>query len=126
LIDTGGDEFIHRISGKTAGLVIGDRALEQRLKHPYIYDLGEAWKNFSGLGFVFAAWISNKKIDPLFLDHFNAANEFGLKHLPEIINENPYPHFDLHDYYTQYISYFINNEKRKGLDLFLAMMNDQK
>lgn len=124
--DSNGEEFIHKIGGKTAGLVIGDRALEQRSKHPFIYDLGEAWKNFTGLGFVFAAWISNKQIDPLFLNLFNAANELGLEHLPEIISENPYPHIDLHDYYTQNISYFINNDKRKGLDLFLKMLLDQK
>src|SRR5690242_3308024 len=52
-----------KISGTTAGLVIGDRALQQRKISPFIYDLGEEWKRFTGFPFVFAAWISNKKLD---------------------------------------------------------------
>ena len=120
--DTGGDEYIHRISGKTAGLVIGDRALEQRKHSRYIYDLGEAWKDFTGLGFVFAAWISNKKIDASFLDMFNKLNAFGLQHIPEIIRINPYPHFDLEHYYTQNISYLLDANKRSGMKKFLDLI----
>ncbi len=36
------DDYRSRITGTTAGIVIGDRALEQRHKSKYIYDLGEA------------------------------------------------------------------------------------
>ena len=42
------------ISGTTAGLVIGDRAFTQRLQSGYMYDLGSAWKEMTGLPFVFA------------------------------------------------------------------------
>ncbi len=37
-------DFRDQIKGTTAGLVIGDRAFEQRKKSAFIYDLGEAWK----------------------------------------------------------------------------------
>ena len=59
-------DYRNEISGTTAGLIIGDRALEQRKISTYTYDLGMEWKNFTGLPLVFAAWISNKKssIDP--------------------------------------------------------------
>ena len=50
LIDAGKDYRDH-IHGTTAGVVIGDRALEQRKLSPYIYDLGEAWKKMTGLSF---------------------------------------------------------------------------
>ena len=43
LVDDGKD-FRDHIRGTTAGVVIGDRALEQRRISPYIYDLAEAWK----------------------------------------------------------------------------------
>ena len=122
LEDTGGDEYIHRIGDKTAGLVIGDRALEQRHHSRYIYDLGEAWKAYTGLGFVFATWISNKKIDPVFLDTFNQLNAVGFEHLPEIISANPYPHYDLAAYYTRNISYKLDDQKRKGMERFLDML----
>jgi len=45
--------FIDRIQGKRAGLIIGDRALEQREHFPYVYDLAKAWYEFKGLPFVF-------------------------------------------------------------------------
>jgi chorismate dehydratase len=122
LQDTGGDEFIHRIGQKKAGLVIGDRALEQRRHSRYIYDLGEAWKAYTGLGFVFATWISNKKIDAAFLEAFNKLNGIGFKHLTEIINANPFPHFDLEQYYTRFVSYNLDENKKAGMNLFLQMI----
>ncbi|HSC37349.1 MAG TPA: menaquinone biosynthesis protein, partial [Chitinophagaceae bacterium] len=47
-------DFRDHIRGTTAGLVIGDRAFEQRKLSAYRYDLGEAWKLHTGLPFVFA------------------------------------------------------------------------
>ena len=46
--------YIAQISGTTAGVIIGDRALENLSKYPYVYDLGLAWKQHTGLPFVFA------------------------------------------------------------------------
>jgi chorismate dehydratase len=118
LIDTSSD-FRSSIKGTTAGVVIGDRALEQRRHSPYIYDLGEAWKAHTGLPFVFAAWISNKKLPAEFVAEFNAANQSGLNHINEVVEENPNTVFDLKEYYTKYISYRLDAEKRKALQLFL-------
>lgn len=120
--DSNGEEFIHKIGGKTAAVVIGDRALEQRMHHRYIYDLGQAWKDFTGLGFIFAAWISNKKLDPVFLEAFNKINAVGFDNLNEIIRNNPFPHFDLELYYTHLISYTLDNNKRAGLKRFLELI----
>ena len=51
-------DFRSNINGTTAGVVIGDRALEQRKISAYTYDLGSAWKAHTGLPFVFAAWVA--------------------------------------------------------------------
>lgn len=112
-------EYQSKISGTTAALVIGDRALEQRKISPYIYDLGLEWKKFTALPFVFAAWISNKKLDKGFIDSFNKANAFGLKRLQDVVEENETNVFNLHEYYTRYISFKMNEEKNKGMNLFL-------
>ena len=117
-VETSGD-YQSKISGTTVGLVIGDRALQQRKISSFIYDLGEEWEKFTGLPFVFAAWISNKKLDEDFIKRFNEANAFGLNKINEIVNENPYNVFDLHHYYTDCISFNLNEKKRKGLELFL-------
>ena len=114
--------YEEKIKGSTAGLVIGDRAFIQRKKSNYIYDLGSAWKEMTGLPFVFAAWIANKKLPETFITNFNKATGEGLQHLPEIIAANPYPHYDLNEYYTKNISFNLDDEKRKGLEEYLGRL----
>jgi chorismate dehydratase len=116
------DDYQSQISGTTAGLVIGDRALQQRKISPFIYDLGSEWEKFTGLPFVFAAWISNKKLDDDFINEFNKANSFGLNNLDDVVSEHPYEIFDLHHYYNDCISFYLDENKRKGLELFLKMI----
>lgn len=121
-IDAKGEEYRHQIKGTTAGVVIGDRALEQRLHSTYIYDLAETWMKHTGLPFVFAAWIANKKLPQDFINAFNKANASGLDHIDAVVEENPFPVYDLKKYYTENISYKLTEEKRKGLALFLSKL----
>lgn len=122
LIDATGEDFRSRLTGSTAGVIIGDRALEQRSRSKYIYDLGEAWKAHTGLPFVFAAWIANKKLPEDFVAAFNEANAFGLEKIEDVVQGNPFVHFDLRRYYTSCIRYKLDDEKRKGLELFLKKL----
>lgn len=119
------DEYRKKISGTTAALVIGDRALEQKNISAYFYDLGEAWKAHTGLPFVFAAWVSNKKLPVEFVERFNEANQYGLDHLDEVITQNEAPDFDLDEYFKKYISYSFDEGKTKGLNLFLQKIGDK-
>ncbi len=116
------NDFIDEIKGSTGALVIGDRALKLRNKKPFVYDLAEAWINFTQLPFVFAAWVANKPIPQDFIKAFDAANELGFNFLNEIVQANNYPFYDLHTYYTQNISYKFNVEKQKGLERFLQLL----
>jgi chorismate dehydratase len=122
--DATGEDFREQLKAKTAGVIIGDRALEQRSKSKYIYDLGEAWKQHTGLPFVFAAWIANKKLPEEFITAFNEANAFGLERIDDVIKENVFAHFDLRKYYTSCISYKLDDEKKKGLELFLLKLKN--
>jgi chorismate dehydratase len=116
--------YINEISGTTAGVIIGDRALASLNRFEHIYDLGLAWKAYSGLPFVFAAWVANKPIPAAFMEAFEAANGYGLAHLEEVITLIPAAEqvYDLHKYYTENISYAFTAEKKKGLDSFLKLM----
>ena len=120
-IDTSHD-FSNEIKGKTAGLVIGDRALEQRNVSPFIYDLGDAWKKHTGLPFVFAAWISNKELPVDFLKEFNAANEKGLNSIEEVIRMLPESPYDLNRYYRENIKYMLSDKMRNGLFEFINLL----
>lgn len=125
-IKPAGPDFLNQIRGNTAAVVIGDRALEQTKISTYHYDLGQAWKEMTGLPFVFAAWISNKKLDETWLSKFDRANEFGIENIPELLKIQDDHRFDLRKYYTSYLSYTLDVEKEKGLNLFLKMLSEQK
>lgn len=112
--------FEANIQGSTGALVIGDRAIDLHNKHPYAYDLGEAWVNYTGWPFVFAAWVSRRPLDPDFEKRFNMALKTGIDHIPQLVYilPTPQPGFDLKKYFTENISYPLDAAKRKGLNKF--------
>ncbi len=116
--------YIHEIKGKTAGVIIGDRALVARPNFTYIYDLASAWIAHTGHPFVFATWIANKPMPSDFMEAFDKANGYGLQHIDEVIGTIPNSEqvYNLHTYFTQNISYTFTEAKRKGLDLFLSLL----
>jgi chorismate dehydratase len=122
----GGMNFRNQINGTTAGIVIGDRAFEQRNINNYVYDLAEAWINFTSLPFVFAAWVSNKKMNQTFIDEFNTANAAGVENIWHVVAELKNKLYNLEHYYTKNISYILDDEKRKGLNLFLQYLKKGK
>lgn len=115
-----GPGFEEKIAGTTAALIIGDRSIGLDQKYPYVYDLGEAWTHWTGLPFVFAAWISVRPVSDDFIRQFNEALRTGLEHLPELMKILPsIPGFDLETYYQKNISYHLDDAKWKALHLFL-------
>lgn len=114
------------IGGTTGGVVIGDRALEQNHRSAYCYDLSEAWKAFTGLPFVFAAWVANKKLPETFIQAFNEANAWGLTQIPAVVAENASPWCDLEAYYNHNIQYKLDLPKREGLERFLAFKLEEQ
>ncbi len=70
-----------------AVLVIGDAALllATRGQYPYRYDLGEVWKTWTGLPFVFAVWAARREADQGHVRDVHRglcdARDWGLDHL---------------------------------------------
>ena len=122
-IDASGEDFRERIKGTTAGVVIGDRALEQRQRSEYIYDLAEAWIDHTGLPFVFAAWIANKKLPTSFIEAFNEANALGLSKIDEVVDGLVFPAYNLKTYFSKNISYELTAKKREAIKLFIYKIN---
>lgn len=118
----GEPNYIEQIHDKTAGLIIGDRALENLDKFPYVYDLAEAWHDHTKKPFVFATWVANKELDSNFLKEFNDANALGFEHLSEIIADLNYSKYDLNTYFNHNINYQLDEEKRNGMTMFLKMV----
>ena len=116
------EDYRQEIKGTTAGLVIGDRALEQRKISTFIYDLGSEWRSITGLPFVFAAWISTRELPADFIAEFDAANALGLAHIDEIVARENFDLYDLKKYYSLHLSYKLDDRKRQGLNRFLQAL----
>ena len=111
------------ITGTTAGLVIGDRALLQRNQSKYSYDLGLGWKELTGLPFVFAVWVSNKPMEEQFIKKFNINNRYGLEKIDSIVARNPFDGYDLRFYYKKNIIFKPEFDKLEVITLFLEKLN---
>jgi chorismate dehydratase len=113
-----------KISNKDAAVVIGDRCFTLNGTYKYEFDLAFEWKKFTNLPFVFAAWVSNKKIDAEFIEKLESAMEYGIKHVDTAIKEdvsikNPAM---IKQYLTERINYNLDEEKKKSLHLFLDLI----
>lgn len=112
-----------------AALLIGDPALaiadcglrtaESDLRS---FDLAELWRHHTGLGFVFAMWMTTR--DSCEID-FAAARDEGLRHISEIAaNYAPQTGLDIStlvEYLSQNISYSVEPSMQKGLELYLEL-----
>ena len=117
-------------------LLIGDPALsiaecgmrnadsdpESKIQNLKSFDLAELWYCYTGLGFVFAMWMTRG--DKLEIDLAGARDE-GLNHLDEIatnyapelqINKN-----EMYRYLSENISYSVDDSMGKGLELYLKL-----
>lgn len=109
-------------------LFIGDLALKTRptAEYPYLFDLGEAWHQFTGLPFVFALWQVNykkgidKDLGKLY-DILMRSKSYGLSDIPGLARAHA-SRFGLgvellSDYWSSF-SYDLTGYEMKGLLTF--------
>ena len=113
------------VRGDTGAVVIGDRALALRDRYPHVLDLGEAWRSWTGLPFVFAAWIAQRDVlDEALCEILARSLGHGLAARREIAHLWAAQHggdaaFYEH-YLTAHIKYRLDDDYRAGLAEFLA------
>jgi chorismate dehydratase len=109
-----------------AVVLIGDQCFEYENRFRYKIDLALEWKKFSGLPFVFACWTANRILDNEFIKEFNKALRSGVKNINAVVekfgNTGTITGKVLKKYLTENIDYDLNEEKKKGLKLFLDLM----
>ena len=109
----------------SANVVIGDRTFSLNGKYKYEFDLGEEWKKMTGLPFVFAAWVSYQKLDPVFIIEFNSVLKKGVNNIEqamkELKNANGLSDELVLNYLTNNISYNFDKSKQEALKLFLEL-----
>tara|TARA_B110000495_G_scaffold186792_1_gene185630 strand:+ start:110 stop:847 length:738 start_codon:yes stop_codon:yes gene_type:complete len=104
-----------------AALVIGDRSFILNGQYNYVYDLAEIWNLMTGLPFVFACWITTKKLSDNFLIDFNNALKYGVNNISKSLELKSYKnnYVNHEDYLRTKISYNLNLRKKKAMQLFL-------
>ncbi len=65
-------------------------------------------------------------LDPLWIKRFDEANAYGVQNIPLVLEQITESFFDFKKYYLSYLSYRFDEEKKKGLNLFLKMLADKK
>lgn len=102
-------------------VLIGDRTFGKKDDYNFAYDMGEEWMNFTGLPFVYAAWVANREIPEAFVTEFNAALKMGLANRAAVLQTLPqHPQFDLEDYLMNKLDFELTDKKREALALFLG------
>ena len=107
-------------------MLIGDKTFGLAKQFPFCYDLAGEWIKFTGLPFVFAAWISRKPLPEDFSKSFQSALAWGVSHREDSTMMAVNPHIteqELVSYLKNDISYTLDESKMKGMELFLELLN---
>lgn len=114
------------IALREAVVLIGDQCFEYEKSFKNKIDLAAEWKDFSGLPFVFACWTANRILEDNFVTELNKALSLGVNNIDKVVQKfddtGPISGKILQKYLTENINYQFNDEKRKGLELFLTLM----
>lgn len=125
-VDTSRDFNFSGIRQGEATVLIGDQCFEFEKSFTHNIDLAGAWKQFTGLPFVFACWTANKILDPEFIRDFNKALLTGVRNIDAVVGKfgktGKIRDLELKKYLTENIDYNLDVEKKKGLNLFLELM----
>jgi chorismate dehydratase len=91
----------------------------------YVYDVVGEWRSLAGLPAVLAIWAARRDIaTPEVAADFLASRDYGLSRIPEICldaaRELELPQRTLESYLRQNIDFSLDEENRRGLELYFA------
>lgn len=118
-----------------SALIIGDPAMLIDRSGLHIYDLAEEWRKHTGLPFVFAFWAVRSDSEAWLGEgragsevDFLAAKREGLEHVEELAAiyaaQLGLAHDELLKYLTENISYDLDKDSMRGLELYYDLASD--
>jgi len=116
----------------TARLLIGDKVVTKKpICLPHELDLGGAWKQITGLPFVFAVWTTRRGVDLRDLPtRLKIAREDGLANLSQIVETHALPMGWPRDlamkYLTRHLDFQIGSLQIQAIKLFHEMAANLK
>jgi chorismate dehydratase len=110
------------LAGADCALLIGDPALRLAKKGFRVFDIAELWNRYTGLGFVFAMWMTRQRNSPI---DFARSRDDGLANVDKIVanyvDQVDLTRDEIHGYLTQNICYSVDEEMRKGMELYFKL-----
>jgi chorismate dehydratase len=109
-----------------AALIIGDPGMGFRRRGLNVWDMAGLWKQYTGLGFVFAMWmVRDSSVERARMVDFPGARDEGVAALAEIVasyqDKIPMPVEDLRNYLTENIVFKVDESMEKGLRLYFEL-----
>lgn len=109
-----------------AALIIGDPAMVFPREDLHVHDLATLWREFTGLGFVFAMWMARDiEFEQVQAVDFAGARDEGLAHIDDIIDlyhpKLDLPREELRSYLLDNITFTLDSEMRAGLELYYTL-----
>lgn len=107
-----------------ATLVIGNKALAGAASS---LDLGEEWVSWTGLPFVFAAWIGRlSHCPPALIQTLTACRDHALTHLDDVVNGlSDFPRDEAKKYLAN-VSYELGDAEIEGMKRFHSLARELK
>jgi cyclic dehypoxanthinyl futalosine synthase len=117
------DEVLAQAAGTTGALVIGDAGFAAPDRFPHVVDLGAAWRELTGLPFVYAVWAGRPgAVSPEDITRLRASLEAGLAARPTIARAWAEAHggdpATYERYLTDHIRYRLGAEELSGMAAF--------
>jgi chorismate dehydratase len=109
-----------------AALIIGDPGMGFRRRGLNVWDMAGLWKQYTGLGFVFAMWmVRDEAVERARAVDFSGARDDGVAHLEKIVasyqDKIPMPVAELRNYLTENIVFNVDESMEKGLRLYFEL-----
>lgn len=109
-----------------AALIIGDPAMTFARDDLRIVDMASLWREYTGLGFVFAVWaVRNKDSARVAAIDFAAARDEGLEQIEGILSHYerkiPLTRNELKEYLTDDIIFHIDQPMKDGMKLYFDL-----
>jgi chorismate dehydratase len=107
-----------------AALIIGDPGMLFARDHLHVWDMAGLWKENTGLGFVFAMWMSRENTETHIPD-FAAARDEGVAKIEEIVSEyasqTQLAPEEIRDYLNKNIVFQIDENLSLGMQLYFKL-----
>ena len=124
--DTSPPDLKSMLTKADAALIIGDPAMRIPRDRFLVFDLATLWHDYTGFGFVFAMWMARREsASAVGSIDFAAARDEGLAHLDDIAASYEtrlgLTREEIREYLTNNIAFTLDDEMKKGMDLFFGL-----